>query len=172
MRRQRRHLLIRAFNTRPAGASLRDQFGGCRGNSSSGLSRADVEAALKLEPGSARSDRLLRGIWEEQEGTAAGAVEREAFLAFLEQGTPLPPSPSPRPQPSLALALVPLPSPHTSPKAPRRAGPWLLPDSTNEDHPLRRHPHWRKRELVVEERLVEYTTASGGRGLVLIEWRR
>ena len=82
MRRQRRHLLIRASNTRPAGASLRDQFGGCRGNSSSGLSRADVEAALKLEPGSARSDRLLRGIWEEQEGTAAGAMEREAFDMF------------------------------------------------------------------------------------------
>lgn len=159
---RRARLLIRAANTRPAGASLRDQFQFPGGP---WLTRAEVEAALSLEPGSERSDRLLGACFSSLEGGAA-VVAREAFLAFLELGAPLSSSPPPLSAQPAALVLVPTRTytaaattkPATSNDAshPRRV--LLLPDSTNEEHLLRRRPHWWKREVVVEERVVEYTT--------------
>lgn len=155
--RQRTRLLIRALNTRPAGATLREQFAADK----PWLTRAQIEAALALAPGSAHSDRLLGACFPPD---GAGVVACEAFLAFLELGTPLVPSSLPH----SALALVPtrMPAPPTRPATatsdndasndqPRRV--LLLPDSTNKEHLLRRCPHWRKREVVVEERVVEYT---------------
>lgn len=174
--RRRRHLLIRAYNTRPPGTTLRDQFigpGGSRGSGRQCLTRADVEAALRLEPGTNRSERLLGSCFppppsaSSREGCSGGgwALDAEAFVAWLEHGRMALPPPAKPSTLALVVAVAHGPrmrsadSPREQPREPVPVPlPLPLPDSDNEAHPLRRRPHWRKREVVVEERLVEYTT--------------
>lgn len=167
---RRRHLVIRAFNTRPPGTTLRDQFfaagGGDGGDGVSGLgsrrylTRADVEAALRLEPGSDRSERLLGACFPSRQGSG-GWVDAEAFVDWLEHGrTPGPPPILPARSLTLVVVRRPPRSEGASMDSSSPREPLLLPDSDNLEHPLRRRPHWRKREVVVEDRLVEYTTVS------------
>lgn len=170
MRSRRRHLLIRAFNTRPPGTTLRDQFHGGVGHYGDArwrqMTRAEAEAALRLVPGSERSERLLSGCFPHSREAGPAVVDRAAFVAFLELGTPLTAPPSSSSCSSLALAVI-RPqtttssnsSHHHPPPLPRLLLP--LPDSANTEHPLRRRPHWRRREVVVEDRVVEYTTVGG-----------
>lgn len=167
---RRRHLVIRAFNTRPPGTTLRDQLfaagGGGDGGSVSGgerrryLTRPEVEAALRLEPGRDRSERLLSACFPSRQGSG-GWVDAEAFVDWLEHGrTPAPPPLFPARPLALVVVRRPPRSKGASMDSNSPMEPLVLPDSDNLEHPLRRRPHWRKRELVVEDRLLEYTTVS------------